>query len=317
MGLIAVLALCLLAAEARAGDGRIEINQARALAGGVTPGDTADFPVTISAPGSYVLTSDLSVTDPADHGIEVLADGVAIDLNGFEITGPVLCSGAGSGLSCGAGAGRGIQAASRTRMIVHEGRIRGFGSGAVAVGERAVVRDLIVRLNGGGGIATGARSVVTGCSAVQNTGLGIFAGDGSVVASSNASAGLSHGVVAGAGSSVSGCAGYRNGGIGINVGPGSVVREGSAYLNGFHGIFASTGSLVSDVAAYQNGGHGIEVNPGGIIQQTSSRSNTGFGLNLVGDASYRGNTITLNTGGTVSGGVNMGANTCNVTPSCP
>lgn len=37
-----------LAGSAWAVDGVIDINQARALAGGVTPGDTAGFPVTIS-----------------------------------------------------------------------------------------------------------------------------------------------------------------------------------------------------------------------------------------------------------------------------
>ena len=41
-----------------AADGVIEINQARAKAGGVTPGDTPLFPVTISQPGSYRLTGN-------------------------------------------------------------------------------------------------------------------------------------------------------------------------------------------------------------------------------------------------------------------
>src|SRR5438046_162421 len=39
-----------------ASDGVVEINQARALAGGVTRGDAPGFPVTISQPGSYRLT---------------------------------------------------------------------------------------------------------------------------------------------------------------------------------------------------------------------------------------------------------------------
>ena len=46
-------------APALAVDGVIEINQARALAGGVTPGDTAGFPVSLNDSGSYRLTSDL------------------------------------------------------------------------------------------------------------------------------------------------------------------------------------------------------------------------------------------------------------------
>jgi len=45
-------------------DGVIEINQARALAGG--PGDEPGFPVTIYASGSYRLTSNLSVGSDTD-----------------------------------------------------------------------------------------------------------------------------------------------------------------------------------------------------------------------------------------------------------
>ncbi len=37
-------------------DGQIAITQARAMAGGVTPGDAPGFPVTITQPGSYVLS---------------------------------------------------------------------------------------------------------------------------------------------------------------------------------------------------------------------------------------------------------------------
>jgi hypothetical protein len=57
-----VLLLGLASTALVASDGRIEINQAKALAGGVTPGDTPGFPVSITVGGSYVLTSDLDVT---------------------------------------------------------------------------------------------------------------------------------------------------------------------------------------------------------------------------------------------------------------
>ena len=58
-------------------DGRIEINQARALAGGITPGDAPDFPVTLDQGGSYVLTSNLLLPNVNTHGIVVEADDVA------------------------------------------------------------------------------------------------------------------------------------------------------------------------------------------------------------------------------------------------
>ena len=54
----------LLPTTPHAADGKIEINQAKALAGGVTATDAPGFPVTIDQSGSYLLTSDLTV--PAD-----------------------------------------------------------------------------------------------------------------------------------------------------------------------------------------------------------------------------------------------------------
>jgi len=67
-------------------DGVIEINQTRALAGDVTPGDLAGFPIWISESGSYRLTSDL-VPPPGISGISIFEDDVTLDLNGFSIVG--------------------------------------------------------------------------------------------------------------------------------------------------------------------------------------------------------------------------------------
>jgi hypothetical protein len=62
-----------------------QINQAHALAGSVTPGDPPGFPVTISLPGSYELTSNLEVPAASAHAIEITASHVTVNLNGFLI----------------------------------------------------------------------------------------------------------------------------------------------------------------------------------------------------------------------------------------
>src|SRR5581483_7661707 len=49
--------------EARAVDGVIEINHARALAGGVTASDLPGYPITIDQSGSYRLTGNLTAKD--------------------------------------------------------------------------------------------------------------------------------------------------------------------------------------------------------------------------------------------------------------
>ena len=66
------LAFC---APALAVDGVIEINQARALAGGVTSGDTPGFPVIIDTAGSYTLTSDLTTSGTVIDITIALKDG--------------------------------------------------------------------------------------------------------------------------------------------------------------------------------------------------------------------------------------------------
>src|SRR5271154_6656573 len=68
-------------------DGVVLINQSSALQGGVTPGDAPGFPVTISQPGSYRLSSNLVVPDSNTNAIEITAEFVTLDLNGFSIVG--------------------------------------------------------------------------------------------------------------------------------------------------------------------------------------------------------------------------------------
>jgi hypothetical protein len=80
--LFAAVALCAVPASAAV----ILITQTKASAGGVTPGDTPGFPVTLSLPGMYRLDTNLAVSANKD-GIQVTGDDVTIDLNGFRIHG--------------------------------------------------------------------------------------------------------------------------------------------------------------------------------------------------------------------------------------
>src|ERR1700704_150875 len=86
--------VCILAAISSslyAVDGVVLIDQNRALAGNVTPGDAPGFPVTISQPGSYRLSGNLTVPDINTTAIEITAENVTLDLNGFSIVGPFVC----------------------------------------------------------------------------------------------------------------------------------------------------------------------------------------------------------------------------------
>ena len=103
-------------------DGVVLINQSAALAGNVTPGDTPGFPVTISVSGSYRLSSNLIVSDPNANtdGIDISADNVTIDLNGFSIFGPVVCSGTQTVTSCSPqGHGSGISSFNVNTVVLN------------------------------------------------------------------------------------------------------------------------------------------------------------------------------------------------------
>lgn len=81
----------LLAADAIASDGVIEINQAAALAGGITPSDAPGFPVTLDQPGSYRLTGNLDFSAFVEDleaviGIAITAEDVSLNLGGFTVS---------------------------------------------------------------------------------------------------------------------------------------------------------------------------------------------------------------------------------------
>ena len=80
---LAALLVTLLAAApaAHAVDGVVLIDQSRALAGNVTPGDTAGFPITISQPGSYRLDGPIAADEVGlrihvglEHPEDLIAD---------------------------------------------------------------------------------------------------------------------------------------------------------------------------------------------------------------------------------------------------
>src|SRR5579871_5242155 len=127
VALVAVLA----AIPAFAVDGVVLINQANAMAGNVTPGDSAGFPVTLSQSGSYKLSSNLVVTDPNASAIVITADHVTLDLNGFSIIGPNVCNGQGNTptTSCTVSTGLaiGIDAGEHAGITIMNGSIRGMG----------------------------------------------------------------------------------------------------------------------------------------------------------------------------------------------
>ncbi len=277
--MLILLLVLVLAGPALATNGVLEINQTCAVPTGCFAGASAGFPVTISGSGSYVLTGSLTVGDANVDGIEFSANDVSIDLNGFSIEGPVICTGLGPGIACEPelASGMGIDASGVHGVTIKDGRVRGFVSAGIFVGGRAQLRDLTVesisnravRIDGSG------HSIAVGLIVIGNLGTGILSN-------------------------------------------GSILIERSIFSgNGATAIDVGVGSQVMNNLVYNNGGTGIAADARSSVSQSTVHSNVGVGLALPGDAVYRDNFLIGNAGGTVTGGINAGGNVCNASLTCP
>ncbi len=153
---IFALSLLLLAVPAAASDGRIEINQTCALAGGCVPGDAPGFPVTIPGEQSYVLTSSLEVTG----GVSAIASnsrGITLDLNGFTIEGDYTCN--VNPPNCIV-RGSPIIDLAGWHATVRNGNVRNSSGIFVNLGFFGRAENLNVYFGGSDGIVTGAGSLV-------------------------------------------------------------------------------------------------------------------------------------------------------------
>lgn len=184
-----LLSLTLLAAltgPIYAVDGVVLINQSNALAGNVTPGDTPGFPVSITVSGSYRLSSNLIVPDANTSGILVSADNVTIDLNGFSVIGPVVCTGFPAPTSCSpqGGISDGITLGGNglaTNVVVLNGDIHGFSSFAIDLGLDTRIENVHASHNGFAGIRVSHDSRITSCRVNYNLFDGIESQDGAVI----------------------------------------------------------------------------------------------------------------------------------------
>ncbi|WP_321472281.1 right-handed parallel beta-helix repeat-containing protein [uncultured Paludibaculum sp.] len=159
-------------------DGIILIDQNRALAGNITPGDAPGFPVTISQSGMYRLTGNITVPDANTTAVQITSSFVTLDLNGFSIIGPTVCT--DDPIACPSpGTGIGVQASTdgapgpRGVRVVN-GTVRGMGAfGILMTGDGSFVEKVTLDSNAGGGVV--AAGTVLDSAATHNGRFGILA----------------------------------------------------------------------------------------------------------------------------------------------
>lgn len=291
--LLPVLAMCGLLSPVLASDGVIEINQASALAGDVTAGDTPGFPVTLSEPGSYLLTGNLTLTDNVIDGIQIEASHVSLDLNGFSIIGPASCSGLGATVVC---------TPSRT-----------FAQASIRVGGN----DVAIR---NGTISGSTESAIT--NEEDLTGLHIE----SIRAVGNSGNALG---LRGSGIVVENCHVELNGtnGMRLDEVTGSCDVSGNTLVgNKSTGAFYRGNNIAESICSFRNnlatdnGSDGLRLEAGtASFLGNQSVGNGGYGIGGEGKIAYGQNVISGNDSGTIEPElpIEIGLNYCNHSTTCP
>lgn len=274
---------------ARAADGVVEINQARALAGGVTASDDPGFPVTIDAPGSYVLTGPLEVAS-STPGIQITANRVDLDLRGFTIehsgTGTAdLVTSAESGFH------------NVREVTIRNGTLLSAGNRGIFLGNFGNVIEVNVLGSGGHGIEISANALIRD-SKIR------FSAEGGIRAQS--------------GARIIGNEVFGNGDSGISVQGTARVFRNVVNNNGGHGILANApGFRIADNTVRANDISGISGQTDGLVVSNVARQNAIFGLDLGPGTGYRDNLLIGNQTDTVDEGIETGTNICDGDTVCP
>lgn len=277
-----------------ASDGRVELNQTCATAGGCVPGDAAGFPITLNSGGSYVLTCNLSVPNQNTNGIEINANDITIDFNGFTLAGPGtvpisthVCTLPGTGV--------GIlkpTASNGSGLTVKDGHIRGMGARGIEVDAAlARIERMVLERNCGDGAYLGLGAVVTDTQARANGGNGIQVGTSGRVKDCSVDNNGLDGLTASNATIVTGSAFTTNVGMGLN---GNGLATGNTATGNFTYGIAMTMAMGNYVDG--NGALGLLATAGGLNvagPSGSSTIDTGGNLGTIACNAYGGGSIRL------------------------
>lgn len=162
----------------------------------------------ITEAGSYFLTKNLE-GGAGEHGIEIQASGVTLDLRGFSLEG---VPGSLSGI---------VITGAQSDIVIRNGRILNWvGLGLEgSSGRRVVAEKLHVISCSGGGIRLGEVGTVAHCPVAQSGGYGIRVANGSIVKSCVVEGHATGGIRVDGGGSITDCRALANGEgiLGINA----------------------------------------------------------------------------------------------------
>ena len=249
------------------------------VAANTTPGDANDTYI-ISQPGSYYLTTNIAITTNnfGGHAIEILANNVTLDLNGFFVS----CA------STNAGSAGIYIANTQTNITVRNGSLTGWHTGVFSLSafSASLIFEKLCLVNcnqgsssyGGEGINAQGAAVVRDCN-FENDYFGIYCNNSSTSAMSLI-----------ADCTVADCT------FGILLVGGGVIRGCTVNNCSSTGIDYSSGNggTVSGCEV-NNANEGIVSGAGRIRIENNHVTGTIYGILIVGGGSNTNNIIIGNT----------------------
>lgn len=260
----------------------------------------ADYHFTINQPGSYYLSTNLLVTKT--NGIQINAEGVTLDLNGFQIF-------------RNSASGTGVEITNPGHhATVRNGTIKGFARGIDGNSKACAFRDLTVIGCTSYGISTWIAATFESCRVHDNSGAAaINAGSGSVLNNCTATFNTTtFGITAGSACVLTNCAAYANTGLyGINAGDGSSLTNCSAASNTgigptSAGISTLQGCTLTNCSSSYNHsnvvntastGMGFSLMANSTIKNCTADNNPGDGIRVTSDCLVLENSCRLNFAG--------------------
>ena len=201
---------------------------------------------TISQPGSYALTKNLTSTGDC---IVIASDNVTLDLAGFTI------SGNGSPTSVGIHEAPGTVFPGFRGVVIRNGNVTNFGVGIeFFVSDGVTVENVNSSSNANNGLVLLNRAVVRSSRFDDNAGNGLSVGDGAMITGNTAT---------------------RNGNVGIGAGTGAMILNNVAINNKQSGISqdcpgAAIANTVSENGPTFNGPNLVQINGSCISDHNST-----------------------------------------------
>jgi len=289
-----------------------------------TPGDATSL-FRITQPGSYYLTGNITGVS-GKNGIEVVADGVSLDLMGYHMQG---VAGSVNGVLAAAGVrSLRIQNGSVAQWGNHGIRANGVIGGSIrgvaarnndtgiAAGSDMIVTECSARDNQVYGFTSVAGCVFQSCTSVGHSVAGFLCNGGTTITNCTArdndavcfgvygggtvtacsvTGGSGAGFDADAGLSISDCYASGCGTYSFILGAAAVAKNCTAYNNFANGFNAGPGSTLIGCSAVANAGLGFVVGAGSTVRDCTARANGNRGISAAEHCTISGCTSTGNT----------------------